>query len=831
MSDYFSHDIKLQPGTKARAEDVNARFDGVVIGFDKLPAAHPSLPGFSAAVAVGDPTDKAHAVTAGQAMSGGLTYAVDTGIVNAFVVDLQIAPLSYSDGLRVAFKALNSNTGAATININGLGIKQLVRSNGDALATGDIISGQVVSLIYNGSKFYGITPFQGQLNEIVTLTSGYSVAAAGSASSASGSAGTATTKASEANLSAVSASSSAGTATTQAGIATTKAGEASTSATNASNSAIATAADRVQTGLDRVATAADRVQTGLDRAQVNTDKNTATTQAGIATTQAGTATTQAGNASTSAGTATTQAGIATTQAGIATTKAAEAAASAAEALAGGGGGGVEWSVETTNKTTESGKAYLMDTSSSAKTVTLHGSPVVGDTIAVGDYAGTFGTYACTIARNSMLINSVAADLVLNANGEVMTLVYSGATKGWVTVGTVTADYPKSVLNKPFFHCQDQKAYNVDGGTSIADAWTKRTLNTVIYNDIQGAELTGGLDGVSLPAGTYYVEASQRLVANTTAALLPGIFVNNTLAVQDVGETTQTSYSTGGSVVRISGVVTLLTPGVIDLRYYVGVAEATTGLGVKNSTGSIADTSLPSIYADLKIWQLDRSLEIAPKAINSGLQTIAGMNTEGNIMGFDVTVSGNTLTISKGSCMSSDLTVPLAFTADKTCVLPGTVNGDFYVFAVRLLDGVTYEARAYSTYVGPSSDAQIDKWRFISFAKNNGSGVTMPFKQVNDRIDWTLTQNRPILTASLTTSSALYNISAIIPTTLASKITLASTEITVHYTHIAYTYTTTESQYRTSNAIPTAEIVSVSTIYARYVTGNTYLHIQGIMLRR
>jgi hypothetical protein len=498
----------------------------------------------------------------------------------------------------------------------------------------------------------------------------------------------------------------------------------------------------------------------------------------------------------------------------------------ANALEENGGGGIEWSVKTANATTAPNEGFLVDTSELTKTITLHATPEVGDTIAVGDYAGTFDIYYCTIARNSMLIDGVAEDRLLRTKNEVMTLVYSGATKGWVTVGSLAGDYPKTVLNKPFAHFQDQKAYNVDGGTSIADAWTKRTLNTVITNDIQGAELTGGLDGVSLPAGTYYVEASQRLVANTIAALLPGIFVNNTLAVQDVGETTQTSYSTGGSVVRISGVVTLLTPGVIDLRYYVGVAEATTGLGVKNSTGSIADTSLPSIYADLKIWQLDRSLEIAPKAINSGLQTIAGMNTEGNIMGFDVTVSGNTLTITKGSCMSSDLTVPLAFTADKTCVLPGTVNGDFYVFAVRLLDGVTYEARAYSTYVGPSSDAQIDKWRFISFAKNNGSGVTMPFKQVGDRIDWTVATNRPILTASTIASYVAYSISAILPITILKDVYISS--IGAYQCGLSYDGTT---EITGSQGISIGRVAPLASIYIKYTISSSAIHIASATLRR
>jgi hypothetical protein len=388
--------------------------------------------------------------------------------------------------------------------------------------------------------------------------------------------------------------------------------------------------------------------------------------------------------------------------------------------------------------------------------------------------------------------------------------------------------PKTVLNKPFFHCQDVKAYNVDGGTSIADAWTKRTLNTVIYNDIQGATLSS--DAVNLPAGTYRVTGEAIFKNVSSDSIITSIFKDGVKTPQQ----SLSEYATsGGSAMLItaSGVITLTTPGTIDLRYFVGIARATDGLGSSNNSGSITDASISSIYADLKIWQLDRSLEIAPKAINSGLQAVAGLNTEGGVEGFDVTVSGNTLTITKGTCMSSDLTTPLAFTANKTCVLPATVNGDFYVFAVRLLDGVTFEARAYSTYAGPSSDAQIDKWRLVSFAKNNGSGVTMPFMQVGDRIDWLVGTNRPILTSSLTTGFLPYAVSAILPVTLLNSLEAVCTGnqvISVSYdgtTDIigAYPVTTT-----IGTPIP---IFPVSSVYLKSGSGSAAMHIYSATLRR
>ncbi len=427
MNQYFQHETKLQPGTKARAEDVNQRFDGCVLGFDKLPAPHPSLPGFADPVAVGTPTNTIHAVSAGQAMGGGLDYAIDTGVANAFVVNLAIAPTSYRDGLKISFKAANANTGAATINVNGLGVKSLVRSNGQALVAGDIAAGQVVSVIYNGNQFFGIAAFQGQFNEIIYLTQNSANAAAVSATTATTQAGIATTKASEASASATTATNQAVVATAQAGIATTKAGEASTSATNAANSenSASTYAGTATTQAGIATTKAGEAATSATNAAGSA--STASTQAGIATTKAGEASTSATNA---AGSATT----ASTQAGIATTKAAEAAASAtaAQEAAESISGGLEWGVHTTNQVSVAWKGFLMDTSAGVRTVTPNPTPVAGESFGVADLKDTFRLNKCVVAFTGVKLHGVVQteDMTLDVKGQVVTFSWVSAEVGW-----------------------------------------------------------------------------------------------------------------------------------------------------------------------------------------------------------------------------------------------------------------------------------------------------------------------------------------------------------------------------------------------------------------
>jgi len=62
-------------------------------------------------------------------------------VVNAYVVTLASAPAALVDGLLVDFKAVNANTGAATLNVNALGVISLCREDGSALAAGDVVSG------------------------------------------------------------------------------------------------------------------------------------------------------------------------------------------------------------------------------------------------------------------------------------------------------------------------------------------------------------------------------------------------------------------------------------------------------------------------------------------------------------------------------------------------------------------------------------------------------------------------------------------------------------------------------------------------------------------
>jgi hypothetical protein len=85
--------------------------------------------------------------------SGKWIYAADSGAVNALVVTLAPVPPAYAAGMTLRIKAVNSNTGATTLNVNGLGAKSVVRRDGSALLDSDIIFGAVQDYIYDGTNF------------------------------------------------------------------------------------------------------------------------------------------------------------------------------------------------------------------------------------------------------------------------------------------------------------------------------------------------------------------------------------------------------------------------------------------------------------------------------------------------------------------------------------------------------------------------------------------------------------------------------------------------------------------------------------------------------
>jgi hypothetical protein len=60
---------------------------------------------------------------------------------------------AYVDGQNFAFTSAGANTGAVTLNLNGVGVKAVTKNGTTALASGDIPSGARVVVSYDGTQF------------------------------------------------------------------------------------------------------------------------------------------------------------------------------------------------------------------------------------------------------------------------------------------------------------------------------------------------------------------------------------------------------------------------------------------------------------------------------------------------------------------------------------------------------------------------------------------------------------------------------------------------------------------------------------------------------
>ena len=99
-------------------------------------------------------------------------------------------------------------------------------------------------------------------------------------------------------------------------------------------------------------------------------------------------------------------------------------------------GGAAWALKTGNYTAVAGDGVMVDTSSSAITITLpisSGPPALGDFVRILDATGNASSNNITVARNGNKIQGAAADLTISTNRAAIGLVYVNSTQGWVLI--------------------------------------------------------------------------------------------------------------------------------------------------------------------------------------------------------------------------------------------------------------------------------------------------------------------------------------------------------------------------------------------------------------
>jgi hypothetical protein len=126
-NNYFEFTDDFVPGTKARSGEVDAQFLALEAAFDLLPT------------------------TPGSISRGTSTVGTESGSGNSYVVTMPNTRASNQNGDIVIFRATHSNTGASTLNVDGIGAVSMRDHADSELADGAIVSGRWYSVRYDSA--------------------------------------------------------------------------------------------------------------------------------------------------------------------------------------------------------------------------------------------------------------------------------------------------------------------------------------------------------------------------------------------------------------------------------------------------------------------------------------------------------------------------------------------------------------------------------------------------------------------------------------------------------------------------------------------------------
>lgn len=90
---------------------------------------------------------------ASQVQDGTFTYLSSVSGADTITASAPIGLSAYAAGQEFRFVSIGANTGAVTLNINSIGAKSVTKDGATALAAGDIASGAVCVVVYDGTQF------------------------------------------------------------------------------------------------------------------------------------------------------------------------------------------------------------------------------------------------------------------------------------------------------------------------------------------------------------------------------------------------------------------------------------------------------------------------------------------------------------------------------------------------------------------------------------------------------------------------------------------------------------------------------------------------------
>jgi hypothetical protein len=172
------------------------------------------------------------------------------------------------------------------------------------------------------------------------------------------------------------------------------------------------------------------------------------------------------------------------------------------------------------------------------------------------------------------------------------IVVSNGTLESVGGGVVILKSPK------YIYLRDEKSEGTEGGTSVANAWTKRTLNTEVSDEYELCSIAS--DQITLAPGTYRCKASAPFLASGAAKLRLRNITDSATAL--VGKSVYGALNAEGVTAVLSGQFTITTSKIFELQYIVETAQATFGLGASTDARA-SNSNEVEIYAEIEFWKV------------------------------------------------------------------------------------------------------------------------------------------------------------------------------------------------------------------------------------
>lgn len=144
----------------------------------------------------------------------------------------------------------------------------------------------------------------------------------------------------------------------------------------------------------------------------------------------------------------------------------------------------------------------------------------------------------------------------------------------------------------YMQVQDRKNNNTAGGSATASTWTRRDINTVVTNQIESASL--GSNQLTLPAGSYYVEASAPAFNVGGHTIRLQNITDSSTAI--LGLSHRAVSSTGGSS-YLAGHITIAAQKTFEIQHYTQQSQSTNGFGYPIGNGQ------QEVYTQVNIWKI------------------------------------------------------------------------------------------------------------------------------------------------------------------------------------------------------------------------------------